>query len=127
MLLSKPLAITSLNLLKVLRVKVQRASSRGLEKVLLGKLGSKSCPRRSHINLPNSAVTKPVVGVFDLAANVSEGKIALTLLYNSATLMAVKLGIRNTTTVFDRPARDRVRQVRGHQHPLHLLLILMPM
>ncbi|TEB35046.1 hypothetical protein FA13DRAFT_1915662 [Coprinellus micaceus] len=39
------------------------------------------------------AVTKPVVGVFDLAANVSEG-------------------IRNTTTVFDNPDRDRVRMPR---------------
>jgi vacuolar protein sorting-associated protein 13A/C len=37
-------------------------------------------------------VTKPVIGVFDLASNVSEG-------------------IRNTTTVFDNPARDRVRLV----------------
>lgn len=36
------------------------------------------------------AVTKPVVGVFDLASNVSEG-------------------IRNTTTVFDKPDRDRTR------------------
>ena len=76
---------------------------------------------------PSSAVTKPVVGVFDLAANVSEGKIALTSLCNSAPLMAVKIGIRNTTTVFDRPARDRVRQVRGYQHLSHLLSILMPM
>lgn len=39
------------------------------------------------------AVTKPVVGVFDLASNVSEG-------------------IRNTTTVFDNPERDRVRLPR---------------
>ncbi|KAL5518944.1 VPS13 [Sanghuangporus vaninii] len=39
------------------------------------------------------AVTKPVVGAFDLAANVSEG-------------------IRNTTTVFDAPQRDRVRKPR---------------
>ncbi|KAH8120322.1 vacuolar protein sorting-associated protein vps13 [Phellopilus nigrolimitatus] len=39
------------------------------------------------------AVTKPVVGVFDLAANVTEG-------------------IRNTTTVFDAPQRDRVRKPR---------------
>ncbi|TFK30442.1 vacuolar protein sorting-associated protein vps13 [Coprinopsis marcescibilis] len=39
------------------------------------------------------AVTKPVVGVFDLASNVSEG-------------------IRNTTTVFDSPERDRVRMPR---------------
>ncbi|PFH54473.1 hypothetical protein AMATHDRAFT_72271 [Amanita thiersii Skay4041] len=38
------------------------------------------------------AVTKPVVGVFDLASNVSEG-------------------IRNTTTVFDNPEKDRVRMV----------------
>jgi len=38
-------------------------------------------------------VTKPVVGVFDLASNVSEG-------------------IRNTTTVFDNPERDRVRVPR---------------
>ncbi|KAI0756975.1 vacuolar protein sorting-associated protein 13 [Daedaleopsis nitida] len=39
------------------------------------------------------AVTKPVIGVFDLASNVTEG-------------------IRNTTTVFDNPARDRVRLPR---------------
>ncbi|CCL98963.1 uncharacterized protein FIBRA_00971 [Fibroporia radiculosa] len=39
------------------------------------------------------AITKPVVGVFDLASNVSEG-------------------IRNTTTVFDNPARDRLRLPR---------------
>ncbi|KAL1697196.1 hypothetical protein GGG16DRAFT_107114 [Schizophyllum commune] len=39
------------------------------------------------------AVTKPVVGVFDLASNVSEG-------------------IRNTTTVFDNPERDRARLPR---------------
>ncbi|KZS92954.1 vacuolar protein sorting-associated protein 13 [Sistotremastrum niveocremeum HHB9708] len=39
------------------------------------------------------AVTKPVVGVFDLASNVSEG-------------------IRNTTTVFDSPERDRIRRPR---------------
>ncbi|KAH9898385.1 vacuolar protein sorting-associated protein 13 [Cubamyces lactineus] len=39
------------------------------------------------------AVTKPVIGVLDLASNVSEG-------------------IRNTTTVFDNPARDRVRLPR---------------
>ncbi|KAF9015159.1 vacuolar protein sorting-associated protein 13 [Cyathus striatus] len=39
------------------------------------------------------AVTKPVVGVFDLASNVSEG-------------------IRNTTTVFDSPERDRIRLPR---------------
>ncbi|KAA1471483.1 DUF1162-domain-containing protein [Dentipellis sp. KUC8613] len=38
-------------------------------------------------------VTKPVVGVLDLASSVSEG-------------------VRNTTTVFDSPARDRVRMPR---------------
>ncbi|KAF9459895.1 vacuolar protein sorting-associated protein 13 [Collybia nuda] len=38
-------------------------------------------------------VTKPVIGVFDLASNVSEG-------------------IRNTTTVFDSPDRERVRYPR---------------
>ncbi|TCD71537.1 hypothetical protein EIP91_008918 [Steccherinum ochraceum] len=38
-------------------------------------------------------VTKPVIGVFDLASNVAEG-------------------VRNTTTVFDNPARDRVRLPR---------------
>ncbi|KAF9044538.1 vacuolar protein sorting-associated protein 13 [Hymenopellis radicata] len=38
-------------------------------------------------------VTKPVIGVFDLASNVSEG-------------------IRNTTTVFDNPEKDRMRQPR---------------
>ncbi|KAI0308206.1 hypothetical protein B0F90DRAFT_1833497 [Multifurca ochricompacta] len=39
------------------------------------------------------AVTKPAVGFFDLASNLSEG-------------------VRNTTTVFDRPARERVRLPR---------------
>ncbi|KAI0047829.1 hypothetical protein FA95DRAFT_1589004 [Auriscalpium vulgare] len=38
-------------------------------------------------------VTKPVVGVFDLASNLSEG-------------------VRNTTMVFDSPARERVRSPR---------------
>lgn len=42
--------------------------------------------------IPSRVVTKPVIGVFDLASNLSEG-------------------IRNTTTVFDNPARDRVRMV----------------
>ncbi|KAL0581607.1 Vacuolar protein sorting-associated protein 13 [Marasmius crinis-equi] len=43
------------------------------------------------------AATKPVVGVFDLVSNVSEG-------------------IRNTTTVFDNPDRDRVRLPRLVPH-----------
>ncbi|TFK57082.1 DUF1162-domain-containing protein [Heliocybe sulcata] len=38
-------------------------------------------------------VTKPVIGVFDLASNVAEG-------------------VRNTTTVFDNPERDRIRLPR---------------
>ncbi|KAI6162193.1 vacuolar protein sorting-associated protein 13 [Pisolithus thermaeus] len=45
------------------------------------------------------AVTKPAVGVFDLAANLSEG-------------------IRNTTTVFDRPQLDRVRLPYSHREAL---------
>ncbi|KAF5390329.1 hypothetical protein D9757_002946 [Collybiopsis confluens] len=47
--------------------------------------------------MESRAVTKPVVGVFDLASNVSEG-------------------IRNTTTVFDSPDRDRVRSPRLVSH-----------
>ncbi|KXN90021.1 Vacuolar protein sorting-associated protein 13 [Leucoagaricus sp. SymC.cos] len=47
------------------------------------------------------AVTKPVVGVFDLASNVSEGRSSVFV-----------FGIRNTTTVFDNPERDRVRLPR---------------
>ncbi|KDN50246.1 hypothetical protein RSAG8_01582, partial [Rhizoctonia solani AG-8 WAC10335] len=43
--------------------------------------------------LVGSAVTKPVIGVFDLAANVSEG-------------------IRNTTTVFDNNQSERIRKPR---------------
>ncbi|QRV76706.1 vacuolar protein sorting-associated protein 13 [Ceratobasidium sp. AG-Ba] len=43
--------------------------------------------------LVGSAVTKPVIGVFDLAANVTEG-------------------IRNTTTVFDNNQSERVRKPR---------------
>ncbi|CAE6538114.1 unnamed protein product [Rhizoctonia solani] len=43
--------------------------------------------------LVGSAVTKPVIGVFDLAANVTEG-------------------IRNTTTVFDNNQSERIRKPR---------------
>ncbi|KAG1730516.1 vacuolar protein sorting-associated protein 13, partial [Suillus paluster] len=39
------------------------------------------------------AVTKPAIGIFDFASNLSEG-------------------IRNTTTVFDKPERDRIRLPR---------------
>jgi vacuolar protein sorting-associated protein 13A/C len=56
-----------------------------------------------------SAVTKPVVGVFDLASNVAEG-YSIALLAGLLILMSFS-GIRNTTTVFDDPARDRVRLV----------------
>jgi len=48
------------------------------------------------------AVTKPAVGFFDLASNLSEG-------------------VRNTTTVFDRPARDRIRWPR-HVPPDRVLV-----
>jgi vacuolar protein sorting-associated protein 13A/C len=55
------------------------------------------------------AFTKPVVGVFDLASNVTEGEC------NECTVWCAGAhpckGIRNTTTVFDNPARDRVRLV----------------
>jgi hypothetical protein len=56
------------------------------------------------------AVTKPVVGVFDLASNVTEGTSdPLFRAFISGTRL--RLGIRNTTTVFDSPGRDRVRYV----------------
>ncbi|KAI9460579.1 hypothetical protein BJY52DRAFT_1117906 [Lactarius psammicola] len=48
------------------------------------------------------AVTKPAVGFFDLASNLSEG-------------------VRNTTTVFDRPARERIRSPR-HVPPDRVLV-----
>ena len=53
------------------------------------------------------AVTKPVVGVFDLASNVSEGSSLHDSLRNISDGTIV--GIRNTTTVFDNPERDRTR------------------
>jgi vacuolar protein sorting-associated protein 13A/C len=52
-----------------------------------------SSPRALLTLSPCSLVTKPVVGVFDLASNVTEG-------------------IRNTTTVFDQSSIDRVRLPR---------------
>lgn len=55
-----------------------------------------------------SAVTKPVVGVFDLASNVSEGSVLSSTHVYHDILIA---GIRNTTTVFDNPERDRTRLV----------------
>ncbi|GAB1518861.1 Vacuolar protein sorting-associated protein 13 [Rhizoctonia solani] len=63
-----------------------------------GLVGSVSFDKRhfeysSHLSLTSSAVTKPVIGVFDLAANVTEG-------------------IRNTTTVFDNNQSERVRKPR---------------
>lgn len=56
----------------------------------------------------SSVVTKPVVGVFDLASNLGEGE------YHRWCRFAAYMedeGIRNTTTVFDAPHRDRVRLV----------------
>lgn len=45
--------------------------------------------------------------MFDLAANVSEGNTDAPQLPGNNT--QVLLGIRNTTTVFNGPQRDRVR------------------
>jgi vacuolar protein sorting-associated protein 13A/C len=53
--------------------------------------------------------TKLGVGLFDFASNVAEGSPTPLLTdhhFNSMT------GVRNTTTVFDNPARDRVRLPR---------------
>lgn len=60
-----------------------------------------------------SALTKPAVGVFDLASNVSEGSQVPRLF--SVVIVDAVSGIRNTTTVFDKPERDRVRPVSNHQ------------
>lgn len=80
---------------------------KGVGKGLVGYVGADD----SNISVTNnfsSAVTKPVVGVFDLASNVSEGKfISFRLSFEILT----DPGIRNTTTVFDNPERDRVRLV----------------
>ena len=48
--------------------------------------------------------TKPVVGMFDFASNVSEG-----MLIECKRLIA---GVRNTTTLFDRDPLDKVRRPR---------------
>ena len=72
-------------------LKVPKGSSKGLGRDWSGTWPDKYL--NDHTEEDSSVVTKPVIGVFDLAANVTEG-------------------IRNTTTVFDNPARDRVRLVR---------------
>lgn len=60
-------------------------------------------------------MTKPAVGLFDFANNITEGKLFLSdnssILYytNSHSLHP---GIRNTTTVFDQSSIDRVRLPR---------------
>jgi hypothetical protein len=61
-----------------------------------------------------SAVTKPAVGFFDLASNLSEGTPSFVLCVSLCCLRYhPPKGVRNTTTVFDRPARERVRLVSG--------------
>ncbi len=52
-----------------------------------------------------------MVGVLDLASNVSEGRLFLYF-PNKSTYRAPGSGIRNTTTVFDAPKCDRVRVPR---------------
>jgi vacuolar protein sorting-associated protein 13A/C len=59
-------------------------------------------------SMVDSVVTKPVVGVFDLASNVTEGDWHVKLFDSNSDHL---IGIRNTTTVFDSPERDRVRLV----------------
>jgi vacuolar protein sorting-associated protein 13A/C len=54
-------------------------------------------------------VTKPAVGVFDLASNVSEGSFSTWFSGLSNSDGTTIIGIRNTTTVFDNPERDRTR------------------
>ena len=75
------------------------------------------------IKFLRSAVTKPVVGVFDLASNVSEGVFAESGHFFFA-LYSFYQGIRNTTTVFDNPDRDRVRLV-SKADPREIVLCLM--
>ncbi|KAG5639247.1 hypothetical protein H0H81_005321 [Sphagnurus paluster] len=58
-----------------------------------GALGFFKGVGKGLVGYDHTVVTKPVIGVFDLASNVSEG-------------------IRNTTTVFDNPARERIRLPR---------------
>ena len=56
-----------------------------------------------------SLVTKPVVGAFDMASNISAGMYLIPLLRDILT--PFPSGVRNTTTVFDNQERDRVRMV----------------
>jgi vacuolar protein sorting-associated protein 13A/C len=61
------------------------------------------------------AVTKPVVGVFDFASNVTEGTKNMNSrhhIYRDKLLTPEFSGIRNTTTVFDQTQIDRVRLPR---------------
>lgn len=60
--------------------------------------------------LLNSVATKPAVGLFDFASNVTEGKCEHCPALSIAD--ACTLGIRNTTTVFDQKAIDGVRLPR---------------
>lgn len=68
---------------------ILQGSRQGTRRVRLGS----SFSGRTEANLLRRVVTKPAVGLFDLATNVTEG-------------------IRNTTTVFDQSSIDRVRLPR---------------
>src|SRR6266404_3764044 len=61
------------------------------------------------------AVTKPAVGFFDLASNLSEGATSLRRWPSIYSPCYIPKGVRNTTTVFDRPARERTRTVSAAQ------------
>lgn len=69
-----------------------------------------------YLTSAHSALTKPAVGVFDLASNVSEGSLVHCL--HSFVIADASVGIRNTTTVFDKPERDRVRPVSATRRHL---------
>lgn len=59
------------------------------------------------MNSPVLSLTVLLQQMFDLAANVSEG--VLLMIREKKTTFQLFIGIRNTTTVFDGPQRDRVR------------------
>lgn len=76
---------------------------------------SKSSVRCSDAIRPCRAVTKPAVGIFDFANNVTEGTSRSLLAFSSFLAEADPIhppGIRNTTTVFDVSGIDRVRLPR---------------
>jgi hypothetical protein len=98
---------------RVPRQKERLASSKVLGRASWGKFN-----RATHYfiftSFVCSAVTKPAVGVFDLASNLSEG---MSYPVRRTRLAYRRSGIRNTTTVFDKPERDRVRLVSDYSNP----------